>query len=82
MGSSGDLGLTNEMTSGPTGQAGLAKPFTCPYSGCQKSYNAKMYLVQHERLHTGERPFSCKHCGKGFSRILDMKKHSLLKVCM
>lgn len=58
------------------------KPYACPYQGCTKAYNAKTYLIQHERLHTGERPFSCKHCGKGFSRILDMKKHNLLKVCM
>jgi len=57
------------------------KVFSCPYEGCTKSYNAKNYLVQHERLHTGERPYSCTNCGKGFSRVLDMKKHSLLKVC-
>jgi len=57
------------------------KVYACPYEGCTKSYNAKTYLVQHERLHTGERPFSCANCGKGFSRVLDMKKHSLLKVC-
>jgi hypothetical protein len=29
----------------------------------------------------GERPFTCGHCGRGFSRILDKKKHMLLKVC-
>eukprot|EP00090_Calanus_glacialis_P010471 TRINITY_DN18862_c0_g1_i1.p1 TRINITY_DN18862_c0_g1~~TRINITY_DN18862_c0_g1_i1.p1 ORF type:complete len:561 (-),score=106.20 TRINITY_DN18862_c0_g1_i1:127-1809(-) len=57
------------------------KVFACPYEGCSKSYNAKNYLVQHERLHTGERPYSCTNCGKGFSRVLDMKKHNLLKVC-
>eukprot|EP00092_Neocalanus_flemingeri_P024101 GFUD01026147.1.p1 GENE.GFUD01026147.1~~GFUD01026147.1.p1 ORF type:complete len:564 (-),score=135.91 GFUD01026147.1:157-1848(-) len=57
------------------------KLFVCPYEGCSKSYNAKNYLVQHERLHTGERPYSCTNCGKGFSRVLDMKKHNLLKVC-
>jgi len=57
------------------------KVYACPYEGCSKSYNAKNYLVQHERLHTGERPYSCTNCGKGFSRVLDMKKHNLLKVC-
>jgi len=57
------------------------KAFVCPYQGCNKSYSSNSYLIQHERLHTGERPFSCKNCGKGFSRILDMKKHNLLKVC-
>jgi len=58
------------------------KVFACPYEGCTKSYNGKNYLVEHERLHTGERPYSCTNCGKGFSRVLDMKKHNLLKVCI
>jgi len=57
------------------------KVFVCPYQGCSKAYSASNYLVQHERLHTGERPYSCSNCGKCFSRVLDMKKHSLLKVC-
>lgn len=57
------------------------RSFVCPYKGCMKSYTAKNYLVQHERIHTGERPYSCKNCGKDFSRVLDMKKHQLLKVC-
>ena len=77
------------------------KSFVCPYEGCNKSYNAKTYLIQHERLHTGiniikllnprllinclylagERPYKCNNCGKGFSRVLDLKKHNLLKVC-
>ena len=30
------------------------KAFVCPYEGCNKSYNAKTYLIQHERLHTGK----------------------------
>lgn len=57
------------------------KTFVCPYEGCNKSYNAKTYLIQHERLHTGERPYKCSNCGKAFSRVLDLKKHNLLKVC-
>ena len=57
------------------------RTFVCPYKGCIKSYTAKSYLIQHERIHTGERPFSCNNCGKDFSRVLDMKKHKLLKVC-
>ena len=55
--------------------------FVCVRAGCGKSYRAKSYLVEHERVHTGERPFSCKNCSRAFYRILDLKKHKLLKVC-
>ena len=30
------------------------KIFACPYEGCNKSYHAKTYLIEHERLHTGK----------------------------
>lgn len=68
-------------TNQPNLSTAAKKVYACPYEGCSKSYNAKSYLIQHERLHTGERPYSCTNCGKGFSRVLDMKKHNLLKVC-
>ena len=32
-------------------------------------------------LFLGEKPFKCKNCGKGFSRVLDLKKHILCKSC-
>ena len=55
--------------------------FVCPFDGCNKSYSANAYLIEHERTHTGEKPFKCVTCGRDFFRILDMKKHRLLKVC-
>ena len=35
-------------------QVAPKKIFACPYEGCNKSYHAKTYLIEHERLHTGK----------------------------
>lgn len=46
---------------------------TCSY--CTYSSDRKAHVKMHERTHTGERPFSCYICQKGFYRADDVETH-------
>jgi uncharacterized Zn-finger protein len=38
--------------------------FTCPI--CHRSFGYKHVLQNHERTHTGEKPFECRECHKRY----------------
>ncbi|PVG04591.1 hypothetical protein CPB86DRAFT_777874 [Serendipita vermifera] len=50
---------------------------SCTFSGCNKAYKKPTRLREHQRSHTGERPFVCTHsgCHKAYLRESHLQAH-------
>nr|CAD7407426.1 unnamed protein product [Timema poppensis] len=48
---------------------------THPCQYCGKLFHSKKILLEHERLHTNERPYMCEYCGKSFRTCTMLRTH-------
>ncbi|KXN87363.1 Transcription factor IIIA [Leucoagaricus sp. SymC.cos] len=52
------------------------KRYQCTYEGCDKAYSKPSRLAEHERSHTGERPYQCETCKKSYLRETHLHAHA------
>ncbi|KAI0374296.1 hypothetical protein BV20DRAFT_961419 [Pilatotrama ljubarskyi] len=52
------------------------KRYPCSFEGCTKAYSKPSRLAEHERSHTGDRPFVCATCNKSYLRETHLQAHA------
>ncbi|CAA7261641.1 unnamed protein product [Cyclocybe aegerita] len=52
------------------------KKYQCTFNGCEKAYTKPSRLEEHERSHTGQRPFVCETCSKSYLRETHLHAHA------
>jgi hypothetical protein len=67
------LPLHLQVASRPNGNATDNRRHECAY--CGKKFPTPSKLQRHQLIHTGEKPFSCEICCKGFTQLTHLKNH-------
>ena len=56
----------------------MNKVITCNYEGCGKQFTKSWNILDHFKVHTGDRPFVCETWGRAFSQKGNLSKHKKL----
>lgn len=52
------------------------RKFKCTYPDCNKAFNFKIHLENHERCHSGDKPFHCNRCTASFRQAYQLTLHN------
>lgn len=52
------------------------RKFKCQFLDCNKAFNFKIHLENHERCHSGEKPFKCNRCSASFRQVYQLTLHN------
>ena len=53
----------------------IETPVSYQCNDCERSFSRITSLIEHQKVHTGEKPFECQTCGKGFTRPSYLIQH-------